>query len=543
MLAYSPPLPLIIDYPSIDRDIAAEDEEGIILALEQRDRVRRIRLGMPVPNMEKLIMAIDEEYPVLEYLIMAPSMEDKSTVMKLPGTFQAPHLRHILLRGFALSIQSRLLATAMGIVTLCLYLNHPSAYFQPGTLYTWISVMPQLETLLINFLFPVPSRNVERQLMHTSHVVLPNLRWFEFQGVNAYTEAVVRRITTPRLERLGIRFFNQPTFSVPCLLQFMDTTENLWFDSAKFEFSGERVYVGFYPREAKTDALSFYVDSWHLDWQVSSVAQISNSLSQIFSTVEHLALEHALHTRSSEEHNEVDRTEWRKLLRSFSNVKTLRVDDGLVKELSCSLRLVDGELPLELLPELQELTYSRSGDTGDPFMSFIDARKNAGRPVIAISRRVKAFSCPLFSCGRLFKRLEHLKRHLRTHTLERPFQCQNCRKRFSRSDNLIQHARIHTRSGDTDASAFDSGDESDSDIGPDYLDGDDSDFVAYASTRMVEVDVQEIPQEGLLPSVATGLLDELFPSSMHNVQLAQQGTREQSGYHTLLGPVRMGGQR
>ncbi|KAH9993928.1 hypothetical protein BJV77DRAFT_943893 [Russula vinacea] len=33
-------------------------------------------------------------------------------------------------------------------------------------------------------------------------------------------------------------------------------------------------------------------------------------------------------------------------------------------------------------------------------------------------------------CGRLFKRLEHLKRHLRTHTLEHPFQCQNCRKRF-----------------------------------------------------------------------------------------------------------------
>jgi hypothetical protein len=73
-----------------------------------------------------------------------------------------------------------------------------------------------------------------------------------------------------------------------------------------------------------------------------------------------------VHSRSSEEHNEVDRTEWRKLLRSFSNVKTLRVDDGLVKELSRSLRLDDGELPLELLPELQELTYSgpERGDTG-----------------------------------------------------------------------------------------------------------------------------------------------------------------------------------
>ncbi|KAJ3929838.1 MAG: STE like transcription factor-domain-containing protein [Lentinula lateritia] len=55
----------------------------------------------------------------------------------------------------------------------------------------------------------------------------------------------------------------------------------------------------------------------------------------------------------------------------------------------------------------------------------------------------KAYACPLLSCGRLFKRMEHLKRHLRTHTLERPFICtkEGCGKRFSRSDNLSQHLR------------------------------------------------------------------------------------------------------
>jgi hypothetical protein len=443
MLANSPPFPLIIDYPSTDRDITAEDEEGIILALEKRDRVRRIRLGMPVPNMKKLIMVIDEEYPVLEYLIMAPSTEDKSTVMKLPGTFQAPHLRHILLRAFALPIRSRLLATAVGIVTLCLYLDHPSAYFQPSTLHRWISVMPQLETLLINFLFPVPKRDVERQLMHMPHVVLPNLRWFEFQGVNAYTEAVVRRITTPRLEKLGIRFFNQLTFSVSRLLQFMNTTESLRFDSAKFKFSGERVYVGFYPHEAKMDALSIYIDSWHLDWQVSSVAQIFNSLSQIFSTVEHLTLEHVLHNRSSEEHNEVDRTEWRKLLRSFSNVKTLRIDDGLVKGLSCSLQLVDGEHSLELLPELQELTYSGNGDTGDPFTSFIDARKNAGRPVTLVHL---LHTC--LNCKRIFDRRQELKRHLRSnlpHWIHCPIP--QCGWTGNRLHTLTDHMTAHPQGG------------------------------------------------------------------------------------------------
>jgi transcription factor STE12 len=59
--------------------------------------------------------------------------------------------------------------------------------------------------------------------------------------------------------------------------------------------------------------------------------------------------------------------------------------------------------------------------------------------------KVKALICPLFSCGRLFKRMEHLKRHLRTHTMEKPFMCTKCGKRFSRSDNLTQHLRTHER--------------------------------------------------------------------------------------------------
>jgi hypothetical protein len=113
MLAHSPPLPLVIDY---DGDITAEDEEGIALALELRDGVRRIRLAMPVPNLQKLIMTIDEEYPVLEYLLMAPLTGENSPALTLPGTLLAPHLRHLLL--ISLSIPMGILTTPVGIVTL-----------------------------------------------------------------------------------------------------------------------------------------------------------------------------------------------------------------------------------------------------------------------------------------------------------------------------------------------------------------------------------------------------------------------------------------
>jgi hypothetical protein len=57
---------------------------------------------------------------------------------------------------------------------------------------------------------------------------------------------------------------------------------------------------------------------------------------------------------------------------------------GSSKNLSHCLRLEDGELRLELLPELQELTYFGSRDIGDAFTSFIDSRQNAGRPVTLV---------------------------------------------------------------------------------------------------------------------------------------------------------------
>lgn len=52
----------------------------------------------------------------------------------------------------------------------------------------------------------------------------------------------------------------------------------------------------------------------------------------------------------------------------------------------------------------------------------------------------KLFQCTGYpGCSMVFTRSEHLARHIRKHTGERPFQCDYCMKKFSRLDNLRQH--------------------------------------------------------------------------------------------------------
>ncbi|KAH6661926.1 STE like transcription factor [Plectosphaerella plurivora] len=81
----------------------------------------------------------------------------------------------------------------------------------------------------------------------------------------------------------------------------------------------------------------------------------------------------------------------------------------------------------------------------------------------------KSHSCPIPTCGRLFKRLEHLKRHVRTHTQERPYICPHCSKAFSRSDNLAQHKRTHDRGDGSDGPVNFSGEEEEDYSGEDQL--------------------------------------------------------------------------
>jgi hypothetical protein len=222
MLAHSPPLPLTVFYADPVREMTAEDEEGALLALSHRDRVHRVALQMLAPELGKFITALDDQFPTLERLHVYSRIGDTSLI--LPQSLQAPNLHHLSLWSIALPVRSPLLTTTGGLVSLHLIVIPRSAYFPPGYILTRLSLLPQLEILGIAFHSPVPNWDVIRQLSEIptmTHVTLPNLCQFVFQGVSAYLEGLLERITAPVLRILHVGYFNQLTFPIPELSQFL----------------------------------------------------------------------------------------------------------------------------------------------------------------------------------------------------------------------------------------------------------------------------------------------------------------------------------
>ncbi|KAJ6096562.1 hypothetical protein N7486_007308 [Penicillium sp. IBT 16267x] len=48
-------------------------------------------------------------------------------------------------------------------------------------------------------------------------------------------------------------------------------------------------------------------------------------------------------------------------------------------------------------------------------------------------------------CSKEFPKAEHLARHYRSHTKEKPFRCTDCGKAYTRQDTLLRHIRSHCR--------------------------------------------------------------------------------------------------
>ena len=383
MLAHSPPLPLIIDHIYLDNNISAEDEATTRLVLEQCGRVRRICLRIGAPSLMRLLVAIDQPFPVLEYLYICP-LTWPDTECSLPSTFWAPYLRHLLLHNFAFPIGSPL---PVGLVTLSLECNQ-SANFSLNELLQQLSLMPHLETFRVSFYPTHSTHDVGRQLPLSTRVALPALRWFGFES--AYMEAVLPQITMPLLKVTEIvstmSYRSNLPSSILFALQSMCKTENPRLSEAKVAFYDKHIIVTMSPHK-RTDMPTLHVRVLcvYPAFALWFIVDVLDTIRAVLTEVDSLTVEEKSSSRYAIREFGLSMSNkflWCELLKSFKNVQTLHVSCGnLVEAISRSSRPHDGKSAIELLPMLRVLSCPKGSHLGKSCRSFITDRRRAGSPV------------------------------------------------------------------------------------------------------------------------------------------------------------------
>jgi len=393
MLNHSPPFPLIIYYPDERRIFATmsdEDKRGAFLALRQRERVRRVHIAAPAATVRDLVGAMDDEYPLLQRLVIRSwdepspnhnhnrhrnrSPNDVATVT-LHKKFRATLMNRLTLSNVALPASSLLSGAGADLVSLALF-KLPAAlrYFHPVHLTTQLAALSRLEMLTICFCAAPPSRAITLSLQGvptTMRIALPRLRVLAYRGGSAYLEGILAQLDAPDLRTLNIKFFNQLTFSLPSLCKCVRTIDPFAFRSIALHFYEDFAMLIVDPLDdhtggpggGGTQPLHVQVSGKALDWQVFSVSQICSALAPLLAQTESLTLgfykvspgsDHgapgvvgAVEARATAglqgDDVAVDRAQWRALLRIFAGVKMLQLAGKQVGDLFSALQLHRGE--------------------------------------------------------------------------------------------------------------------------------------------------------------------------------------------------------
>jgi len=382
-----PALPIVIYSPGMH---SKKDVTNVISALRHHNRVCKIHYRRNKQFQDSFLgefAAIDEPFPELTSLHLFSRAQNVPVV---PDSFlggSAPRLRSLDLDGIPYPSIGKLLSSTTNLVRLFLWRIPRTGYIAPETIVPCLSMLPRLESLLLEFRYP--QSRAQRESRHPpplTRVFFPNLTFLQFHGDIEYLEDIVSQIETPVLDRAIFGFFNRLVFDTPLLGHFIRRTETfMTIHTARVQRFSERITV-ILPGLGETAdddqaALKLFISCGPLDWQLSALTQVLDSFLSSLQTVENLKIR----VHHQDWQGEIEAIQWRELLHPFTSVKHVTLNES-AQLITPALQELAGERATEVLPALQDLSIRArmwwpSRPIKEGIEQFISTRQLHGHPV------------------------------------------------------------------------------------------------------------------------------------------------------------------
>jgi len=400
-----PGFPIAIDYRFFGSGVTPDNEDNLVAALEEHDRVCFIRLDVTGSQLEQIVATVMEHpFPVLANLSIFSRYGDVPVLLGgfLGGSTQ--RLQTITLIGVPFPALPTLLLSAIDLVDLILRNIPPTGYILPETMAECLAALPRLKVVIIQFqsatFYPDQTSPPPK-----TRAVLSALASFEFWGASDYLEDLVGRIDSPQLNGFFIVTMNQlRNAHVMQLSRFIDRSVGRYltlFKHADVSFY-EQVIFDVYRYENYPTGNS----SWRFaktiircEWpnqslQFSHVMRTFRQFAATLNNVVHLKLDGSF--MYGNQISDPDNIEWHLLLHQFSAVQTLHVSYGLAGCVALVLEDTTEESEMAtVLPSL-DLVYL-AGLPASYLEQFAGVRRLSGRSVTVVNtemefnERIKAY--------------------------------------------------------------------------------------------------------------------------------------------------------
>ena len=384
MMDIWPPLPIVVEKPAYLPSLSEVDDDNLIAALEERDRVRMITLpGLTRRQLERFAEVMLEPFPALTHLYLG---SDDEVTPALPATFMggsAPLLQCLSLTGISFPALPNLILSPNNLTSIKLHDIPSTGHISPETMVVFLSTLTSLKSLTIEFKSPSSADLTSGRTGPPTRALLPVLIYLRFKGASEYLGDMVTQIDTPLLSNLEMVIFNHLNFDIPQLSQFINRTETLKsLNQAELFFDSRFIEIKFFHRDILS--LSLHVPCSQSHSQLSSIIQLCGPPLPLPSSAERLTIHEGIVSPQKWQYD-ADHEQWLDILRLFPFARELYVSDTMWSLLAPTLTQDTGERTVDVLPLPCDLFLERlesAESLPETIKPFTATRKLAGHPVV-----------------------------------------------------------------------------------------------------------------------------------------------------------------